>query len=57
MSRLKLKVDYIKCARGWQAEVYINATWTAYTKVLTTKERCVEAYAKLADLLGCRDGG
>ena len=56
MNRLKLKVDYIECAKGWQAEAYINATWTAYTKVFPTKEQCVEAFAKLADLLGCPAG-
>ena len=52
MNRTKLKVDYIECAKGWQAEVSIDATWTAHTKVLPTKEKCAEAFAKFAALLG-----
>ena len=51
MNRTKLKVDYIECAKGWQAEVTINTTWTAYTKVLPTKEKCIEAFVKFADML------
>ena len=51
MSRLKLEVDYIECAKGWQAEVTINTTWTAHTKVLPTKEKCIETFAKFADRL------
>ena len=52
MNRTKLKVDYIECAKGWQAEVIINATWTAHTKVLPTKEKCIAAFTKFAAMLG-----
>ena len=48
---MKLEVQMIEAAKGWQAETSITATWTAYTKVMPTIEQVEKEIEKLAKML------